>query len=256
MMPGTPIPQFDWFYFGAAAFYLLHFVADLVLPRLRVPLLGIGLLAHAGGLLGRALAISYFPLTNKFESFYAFSFAAFAVLLLVRNSPSRVHRLFLWTVAATFYAVTLRFDRNAFFPPPLMMTLWYPLHVPASFFSYSLWASSAGAAIAALSGDRSPSTLRSLDQHAFWGWCLFSLSMICGGAWGYVAWGAYFLWDPKVLWSVILWLFYSGFVHLRHWPTGNRTLSKSILALVGLLVMLIAYVGTSFFFNHGSHAFG
>lgn len=255
-MQGTPIPHFDSFYLGAAVLYGLVLLSELGFRQLRTLLLGAGVMTHLVGILARANAIGYFPLTNKFESFYAFSFAVFAVALLAWRSPSRVHRVTMWLFGAAFYAWTLKFDRAAFFPPPLMMTLWYPLHVPASFFSYALWVSSAGAGAAALSGDREPVVLRSLDLHAFWGWCVFSVSMIFGGAWGYVAWGAYFLWDPKVVWSVILWLFYSGFVHLRHWPAGNRPAPKATLALVGALVMLVAYVGTSFFFRHGSHSFG
>jgi ABC-type transport system involved in cytochrome c biogenesis permease subunit len=236
--------------------YLAAVLADWVHRRAAVALLAAGLTAHAAGLAARAAAISYFPLTNKFESFYAFAFAAFAVALLSQSSPSRAHRGTLWTLGAAFYAATLLFPRGPFFPPPLMLTPWYPLHVPASFLSYALWGSSAGAGLAVLLGNTDSRVARRLEQHAFWGWCLFSVSMIFGGAWGYVAWGAWFLWDPKVLWSVILWLFYSGFVHLRHWPAGNRPLPKSLLALVGLLIVLIAYVGTSFFFRHGSHSFG
>ncbi len=255
-MHGMPIPRFDSFYVGAAALYVLALVSELGFGQLRFALLAGGVATHFVGLLARANAIGYFPLTNKFESFYTFAFAVFGVLLIAHRSPSRVHRVFLWSVGALFYAWTLRFDRGAFFPPPLMITPWYPLHVPASFVAYALWASCAGAALAALGGDRSPGTLRALDTHAFWGWCIFSVSMIFGGAWGYVAWGAYFLWDPKVVWSVVLWLFYSGFVHLRHWPWGNRPGPKSVLALVGAAVMLVAYVGTSFFFKHGSHSFG
>lgn len=255
-MQGTPIPWFDSFYLGAAVLYGLALVSDLAFPQLRTLLLGGGVLVHLVGLFARANAIGYFPLTNKFESFYAFAFAVFAVSLLVQRGSSRIHRTFLWFLGAMFYAWTLKFDRAAFFPPPLMMTPWYPLHVPASFFSYALWASSAGAGLACLAGERDSLTLRALDHHAFWGWSVFSVSMIFGGAWGYVAWGTYFLWDPKVVWSVVLWLFYSGFVHLRHWPPGNRPVPKSALALVGVAVMLIAYVGTSFFFHHGSHSFG
>lgn len=255
-MHGTPIPWFDSFYLGAAVLYALGLAAELGFPQLRFALLAGGVMTHFVGLLARANAIGYFPLTNKFESFYAFSFAVFAVALLVQRSPSRVHRSFVWLVGAAFYAWTLKFDRNAFFPPPLMMTLWYPLHVPASFFAYAMWVSSAGAAAAVLAGERDGALLKALDLHAFLGWCVFSISMIFGGAWGYVAWGAYFLWDPKVVWSVVLWMLYSGFVHLRHWPPGHRPVPKSILALAGFAVMLIAYVGTSFFFHHGSHSFG
>jgi len=65
---------------------------------------------HGSGLLLRALAIAYFPLTNKFESFYAFAWAAFACAWVISGSPSRVHRGFVWTTGAVFYAWTFWFD--------------------------------------------------------------------------------------------------------------------------------------------------
>jgi ABC-type transport system involved in cytochrome c biogenesis permease subunit len=231
-------------------------VAELVAPAHRRLPLAVGLGFHLLGLLQRARVIAFFPLSNKFESFYAFALAVMLVVLFLHPSPSRAHRLGTFAVGALFYLATLAFERHASFPPPLMQTIWYPLHVPATFLAYALWLSSAAAGAAVLAGDRAPALRASLDGHAFWGWCVFSVSMVFGGIWGYVAWGAYFLWDPKVVWSVILWLFYSGFVHLRFWPPGNRPRSKAALSLVGVAIMLVAYVGTSFLFGHGSHSFG
>jgi ABC-type transport system involved in cytochrome c biogenesis permease subunit len=255
-MNAATIPGFDGLYYAGALLYLLCGVAELVRWDLRRTLLGTGVVVHAAGFLLRAHAISYFPLTNKFESFYGFAGACFACAWLVSSSPSRVHRAFVWGIGAVFYLGTFFFDRGRFYPPPLMLTVWYPLHVPASFSAYALWTSAAGAGLAVLLGDQDPVTLRAIDRHAFWGWCVFSLSLIFGGAWGYVAWGAYFLWDPKVVWSVILWLFYSGFVHLGQWPAGSRPRVKAALGLVGFVVVLVAYIGTSWLFRHGSHSFG
>ena len=80
--------------------------------------------------------------------------------------------------------------------------------------------------------------------------------MVCGGIWGVLAWGAYFLWDPKVLWSVILWFHYATFIHLRYTPSlKQRYWIRPTLALVGFAFVLIAYVGTSFFFGRSSHSF-
>jgi ABC-type transport system involved in cytochrome c biogenesis permease subunit len=246
---------FDGLYYSAGLLYLLGGAAEFARSNRRTTFIGTGVVLHALGLLLRAGAISYFPLTNKFESCYAFSCAVFACAWAVAGSPSRLHRGFIWVVGAVFYAWTFWFDRKTFYPPPLMMTVWYPLHVPASFAAYALWTSAAGAGVAVLRGARDSATLRTLERHAFWGWCVFSLSMVFGGVWGYVAWGAYFLWDPKVVWSVIVWLFYSGFVHLGHWPVANRPAVKAWLALIGWLAVLVAYVGTSWIFRHGSHSF-
>jgi ABC-type transport system involved in cytochrome c biogenesis permease subunit len=248
--------DFDLAYALGALLYAGYLVAEWLASSWRSRLLGAGIAAHVAGLGIRGKAISYFPLTNKFESFYAFAFAAFTVCLLSARSPRRVHRVGIALVGAAFYGATLAFDRAPSFPPPLMITLFYPLHVPASFFAYALWVSAAADGLTVLvGGKRDDRGAGALESHAFWGWCAFSLSMIFGGAWGYVAWGAYFMWDPKVVWSVILWLFWSGFVHLRHWPEANQPRVKAVLALVGVGVMLVAYVGTSFLFAHSSHSF-
>jgi ABC-type transport system involved in cytochrome c biogenesis permease subunit len=244
---------FELFYFGAAGLYAAYALFELFgLPGRRWPL-GLGVLAHTSGFVLRALAIDYFPLTNKFESFYAFSLAVFVVCLLEGKSPSRVHRVGTFLVGAAFYALTASFERAAFFPPPLMITLWYPLHVPASFLAYALFTSAAAAGVAVLLGDERAA--RAIDRGAFWGFAAFSVSMIFGGAWGIVAWGSYFLWDPKVIWSCVLWLFFAGYVHLRYWPPANGPRLRAGLALVGFFVMLVAYVGTSFLFGWGSHSF-
>ena len=39
--------------------------------------------------------------------------------------------------------------------------------------------------------------------------------LVAGGIWGYYAWGTYWLWTPKELWTSILWLFYALWLHLR-----------------------------------------
>jgi ABC-type transport system involved in cytochrome c biogenesis permease subunit len=253
----TEAMSFDVLYFGAAALYAAYALAEGLAPALRRPALALGLLLHGTGFVLRATAIGYFPLTNKFESFYAFSLAASAVCLAgLTSSPSRLHRLGTFAVGAAFYALTGLFDREVFFPPPLMLTVWYPLHVPLTFVAYALWMSAAAAGLALLTArTENGAMLRQIDRGLFGGFCAFSLSMIFGGAWGYVAWGAYFLWDPKVVWSVVLWLFYSGLLHLRYWPPASSPRLRAALALAGVPLVLVAYVGTSFLFGHGSHSF-
>jgi len=58
-----------------------------------------------------------------------------------------------------------------------------------------------------------------------------------------------------MVWSVILWFHYANFVHLRLTPSlATRSWIRPALASIGLLVVLVAYVGTSFFFGDSNHA--
>ncbi len=260
LMLDPPPDGFTALYLAVAICYGVYLLAEFALPRLRAWPLVAGLVLHLAAIVLRGLAIGSFPLTNKFESFFSFAFMAMTVLLVDQRSPSRVHRVGLWTMGAAFYAATLLFETGLFYPPPLLTTIWYPLHVPASFLAYALWTSCAMAGLAILVTPGATPEYRTrlglaIEGRAFWGWWIFTVSMVFGGIWGYVAWGALFLWDPKLVWSVILWLFWSGFVHLRYWPAAARPRVRGGLALVGLLVLMIAYVGTSFLFGHGSHSF-
>ncbi|MGR3311135.1 MAG: cytochrome c biogenesis protein CcsA [Candidatus Brocadiales bacterium] len=205
----------------------------------------------------RGIAIGYFPLTNKFESFTSFALSTFIILLIYSRTESKVYRMILFGVGYAFliFAI-LKFSHYHYkvsYAPPLMLTIWYPLHVPMSFFCYSLWTSSMAAGIAWFcSEENNQSFIELIDTGFLYGLLTFSISMVFGGLWGYVAWGSYFLWDAKVLWSVIIWFFYATCIHIDYWQEAKRF--KPTLSILGFLIMLTTYVGTSFF-SQSSHSF-
>ena len=240
---------------AAGALYLLAWLLALARPTWARAPLALGAALHLGWAVWRGLLIGFLPLTNKTESFAA---AALAVALvgLAAFRPARAYLLPLLGVLLVAVAVALRFPQGLHWPPPLMRTAWYPAHVPLSFLAYGTWTAAAAAAVAWFT-DRDGAWLALIDRLALWGLALWSISMICGGVWGVVAWGAWFLWDPKVVWSVILWFHASTFVHLRLTPSlATRPWVRPALALLGFFFVLVAYVGTSFFFGNSSHAFG
>ncbi len=239
---------------GAAALYAAAFLATALRPAWGRPVLALGAVLHLAGTAGRGLAIGFFPLTNKMESFSCAALAVALVALLVWRGD-RLHDLPMAGVALAAMAAALSLPLDLAWPPPLMRTAWYPIHIPLSFLAYATWTAAAAAALAWLR-DRDAAALSRIDRRALSGFGLWSLSMIAGGFWGVVAWGAYFLWDPKVIWSVILWFHYATFVHLRLTPSlQGRPWVRPALALCGFAFVLTAYVGTSFLFGRSSHAF-
>ena len=235
--------------------YALAWFVGLVRPEISRVILAAGVAAHLATTIGRGWLIEFFPLTNKFESFSAAALCLAIVTLVTWRKRRLYNQLMLVTVLLAAGAAT-RFSSDLVYAPPLMRTIWYPLHVPLSFFAYGLW-TAAGAAGVVWFIDRDPDWLRRVDRWALQGFGLWSLSMIAGGFWGVVAWGAYFLWDPKILWSVILWFHYATFVHLRLTPSlHGHPWIRPALAMLGVVWVFIAYVGTSFFFGASSHAFG
>lgn len=239
-----------WICFGA---YSAYWIFGFTRWKLRFfILLGIVLL-HLGAITLRGIAIGYFPLTNKFESFNAFAAATFITQLIYARTDSRIYRMSLFGVGYCFFIAAAIFPMGLSYAPPLMLTIWYVLHVPCSFFCYALWVSAMSAAVARyfISGEKRQYD-QIIDSGFQYGLIVFSISMIFGGLWGYVAWGSYFLWDSKVVWSVIIWFFYATCLHLDYWQEAKRF--KPPMAILGFIILMMTYVGTSFFIG-GSHSF-
>lgn len=239
-----------WICFG---FYSVYWGLGFTRRRLRFPILLGFVILHLVAITLRGISIGYFPLTNKFESFNAFAVAAFIILLIYIKTESPVYRMSLFGVGYGFFAAAAIFPKGLNYAPPLMLTIWYVLHVPLSFFCYALWVSATAAAVARYFTPEEKKRYDQIIDSGFqYGLIVFSISMIFGGFWGYVAWGAYFLWDAKVVWSVIIWFFYATCLHLDYWQEAKRF--KPPLAIVGFLILLMTYVGTSFLIG-SSHSF-
>lgn len=129
-------------------------------------------------------------------------------------------------------------------------TFWYPLHIPVSFVAYAFWLMAGVSAVYALPAWRRndpayeelSALMTELNRIGF---VCFTLAMLFGGVWGYFAWGAYFMWDPKLHWAVILWLFYGNLMHINRLPKLRGW--KVPLYIAGIAMILVAFIGTSFF---------
>jgi len=154
--------------------------------------------------------------------------------------------------AAGIALLALKFPASMMPLPQILDTLWFEAHVVLAFFAYALFTIGGFLCAGYLLGKGR--TL--LDVHykvALTGWTFFSASMVSGGIWGYFAWGTYWLWTPKELWTSILWFFYALVLHLR--LRGSRWDSLSAwLGIVGFIVMLFTYLGVSFLMK-SSHSF-
>jgi ABC-type transport system involved in cytochrome c biogenesis permease subunit len=136
--------------------------------------------------------------------------------------------------------------------PPVLNTIWFELHVILSFLSYALFA--VGAAFGVLSLSRQePLAERNQYRSLLLGYVLFSIAMIFGGIWAYYAWGTYWLWTPKELWTTIVWFFYSLYLHarlVRRW-TGPKVVWMGI---IGFVIVLFTYAGVGLLMK-SSHEF-
>jgi len=86
------------------------------------------------------------------------------------------------------------------------------------------------------------------------GFAFFTVATILGALWAADAWGAYWQWDPKETWALIVWLNYAAWLHLRMMK-GLRGTLAAYWALVGLLITAFAFLGVNMFLS-GLHSYG
>ncbi len=77
-------------------------------------------------------------------------------------------------------------------------------------------------------------------------------ALFAGAIWAEQAWGQFWSWDPKEVGALIIWLFYTGFLHARRHPAwrGERA---AVLSVLGLMMILLSFFGNYFF--GGQHAY-
>jgi ABC-type transport system involved in cytochrome c biogenesis permease subunit len=204
----------------------------------------------------RGLMVGRLPLLGPHDTLVFFSLCIAASALAMTYSPSlRTARWFRISggIAAAFFTLCAMRFKPLFMPlPQILDTIWFELHVILAFLAYALFV--LGGVLAAahlLIKQRLHLDLQ--YKTALIGWTFFSASMIAGGIWGYYAWGTYWLWTPKELWTSILWLYYAMLLHLRYKGTAWDCFA-AWLAIIGVGVMLFTYLGVSMLMK-SSHSF-
>jgi ABC-type transport system involved in cytochrome c biogenesis permease subunit len=71
------------------------------------------------------------------------------------------------------------------------------------------------------------------------GFPLLTLGLILGSWWGKRAWGHYWGWDPKELWSLASWLVYLGYFHWRYTVGKKHPAVNSLWAIAGMAAIII-----------------
>ncbi len=64
-----------------------------------------------------------------------------------------------------------------------------------------------------------------------------TLALVTGSVWGRAEWGHWWLWDPKLTTSLIMWYVYAGYLVLRSTPMG-RDRKALVCAVLGIVAFL------------------
>ncbi len=229
---------------------VILYLLALIGPRFVLPALGL----HSVLITQAALRYGRIPLVGMRDTL-GFLAGAIGVIYVI-TAWNRRRDLFTYLNLAL---ILLLFFGSFISPPsprgplsPVLRTLWFEFHVILSFVSYAFFAVGAVFGFLALSSN-APAVERNQYRSLLLGYVLFSVAMIFGGIWAFYAWGTYWLWTPKELWTAIVWLFYSLYLHarlVRGW-TGPKVIWMGI---IGFVIVFFTYAGVGLLMK-SSHEF-
>jgi cytochrome c-type biogenesis protein CcsB len=244
--------------------------------RVAVALTVLGAAIHAAGVLTRAVGAGRVPWGNMYEFLTTGAFVAVAVFLLVLI---RRDLRFLGTFVVGLAIIMQVAAAVAYWTPvghlvPALQSYWLIIHVSIAVLSSALFTltfamsalqlvqSHRQKTVAAGGGDKlgfmrlvpSALSLENLSYRinaiAFVGW---TFTLMFGAIWAEKAWGRFWGWDTKEVWTFVIWVVYAGYLHARAtrgW-TGTRA---AWLSIVGYLCVVFNFTIVNQFFN-GLHSY-
>lgn len=85
------------------------------------------------------------------------------------------------------------------------------------------------------------------------GFAFWTFTLIAGAIWAERAWGRYWGWDTKEVWTFIIWVTFAGYIHARA-TRGWRGSRSAWLAIIGFSAVLFNFTIVNLFFK-GLHAY-
>jgi cytochrome c-type biogenesis protein CcsB len=215
----------------------------------------LGLALNAALIIARWVEADRPPFKSLYESLVFLAFCTAAVYLIMeRLYGSRAFGglAALGSLGALIYAIA-KWDAEIVRLPPALQSGWFVPHVVVYFVAYgALFFATAVALVQLLKPTltvNAGTVLRgshSLDDISYdairVGFTLLTVGLLIGSVWAKDAWGDYWVWDPKESWSLVTWLVYAVYLHLRH-VRGWRGSRASAIAIAGFAVVLFTYLG-------------
>ncbi len=230
----------------------------------------VGFVLNTIVLWNRMIEAQHAPMSDKYESFIFFAWSIALVYLIfelvtifiVKVHESRIGIIgALQCVLALFMICSgLGIDSTIKALPPALQSNWLVTHVICYFFSYSALSMSFSAAIVHLirkafvsdkqkegvvaASESQKKKDYSFDKLAYIavsiGFPFLTIGLITGSIWAKGAWGTYWGWDPKEIWSLISWLVYLTYMHLPL-MLPKTSIKKSFRPILLSIILLIAF---------------
>lgn len=268
-MDAALLPIALCFYFAAAACFIAYPITMTEgLRRAGPMLLACAAVAHGIEIGLRSVELGHIAVASFDQGL---SFLAWSLTVIYLLLHSRISLTVLGAVIAPLSfllaLLALMVSSGAKQLPPALQSAWLPVHVTLAFLGNAVFALAFATSLAYLFEDnrlkaKRPSRLRrlfpsleKLDELNYrllvWGFPLLTLGIVSGAIWAHFAWGQFWSWEPREVWSLVTWVLYASLLHAR--TIGWRGRRAATLTILGFAVLAISFVGVNLL-SPGRHA--
>ncbi len=220
----------------------------------------------------RAAEVHRWPLGNMYE--FALAGAMFTLCVYVGWASRRDLRwLGLFVVGPVLLvlgaAITVWYTDASELMPSLR-SVWLAIHVTVATMTIGVFTIGASLGILYLIQDRLETTgtsraafmarfpaSRPLERLAYAthivAFPMWTFTVIAGAIWARQAWGSYWNWDPKEVWSFVIWVVYAAYLHGRA-TTGWKRQNATWIALAGFACVILNFAVVNMYFV-GQHSY-
>ncbi|WP_346923813.1 c-type cytochrome biogenesis protein CcsB [Rothia sp. (in: high G+C Gram-positive bacteria)] len=247
--------------------------------RAAVIILALGALIHGAGVLTRALAANRVPWGNMYEFCTTGAFLVVLVYLiaLIFRDLRFVGVLVSGLALTMMTAATIGFPTPVGQLKPALQSYWLVIHVSIAVLASAIFTITFAMAILQLvqtSRERQIITDQStqltrlgfmrlipsstaLENFAFRlnavGFVMWTFTLAAGAIWAEKAWGRYWGWDTKEVWTFIIWVVYAAYLHARA-TRGWSGPPSAWLSITGYLCIIFNFTVVNVYFS-GLHSY-
>ncbi|GAA3674597.1 c-type cytochrome biogenesis protein CcsB [Arthrobacter ginkgonis] len=244
--------------------------------KVAVSVAWIGVAIHAVAVVSRAIAAARVPWGNMYEFLTtgAFIVAAVFMVALIRKDLRFMGTFVMLLVTIMLCAATMGFPTPVAHLVPALQSPWLVIHVSIAVLASSLFTITFAMSVLQLVQDARQKRLAAggQDKLAFMrlvpsavalenaayrvntvSFVMWTFTVMAGAVWAEAAWGRYWGWDTKEVWSFVIWVVYAGYLHAR--ATRGWTGARSAwLSIIGYLCIIFNFTVVNLYFN-GLHSY-
>ena len=218
----------------------------------------IGFILHTAALVTRGIGAGRLPLTNQYE--FATSFAwgiSLCFLMFLWKYHFQALGAFVTPVIFLLIGYAAMQSREVRELMPALRSNWLGIHVSTAILSYGAFGVSFAVSLMFLMRQKVKDNVfwqehipeeQKLDMISYravsLGFLFLTFVIITGAIWAERAWGSYWSWDPKETWSLITWIIYALYLHLRI-SKGWKNKSAAMFAVIGFICVIFTYIGVN-----------